>query len=67
MDAKSWWKSKTLWANAAVIGLGIADQLVAGGLLPKEWIPAVLAMVGIVNVVLRTVTTAPLTTSAAPK
>ena len=63
-EAKPFWKSKTLWANLAVVLVGVADQFIAGGLIPPEWTPTVLGFVGVVNVILRTVTTAPLTTAA---
>lgn len=55
MMAKSWWKSKTLWVNlgALVAGVGTyVDGQGTGGLLA--------AGLALANVVLRSITVAPL-------
>lgn len=53
---KSFWKSKTLWANAiALIALGVQTQ--TGFMIPETY---QLAILGVVNMVLRIVTKAEL-------
>ena len=58
-DVKSIFKSKTFWVNAAVIIVGVASMLtdpVQYGPEVAKWAAVVLA---VVNIVLRTVTTGP--------
>ena len=58
-DVKSIFKSKTFWVNAAVIIVGVASMLtdpVQYGPEVAKWAAVVLA---VVNIVLRTITTGP--------
>lgn len=58
-DAKPWWRSKTLWANALVIVLG---GLEAGGVVqavPAGYEPLFFLVVGMMNGALRVVTKQP--------
>lgn len=58
-DVKSIFKSKTFWVNAAVIIVGVATMLtdpVQYGPEVAKWAAVVLA---VVNIILRTVTTGP--------
>lgn len=55
MDAKSWYTSKTLWVNLGALVAGL------GGYLAGEGTAALVsAGLGLVNILLRTVTTQPL-------
>lgn len=54
---KPWYKSRTIWLNAAAAVLGIADQ-VAGTGVGGVWL---VPMLGVANMVLRAMTTQPLT------
>jgi len=51
-NEKEFWKSKTLWANALIVVAGVAvgfsDMLTAG---------SVITVLGVVNMVLRIITT----------
>lgn len=59
MDAKPWWKSKTLWVNIVVGGLASLELSMGllQPLLPEGWYVAVAVGLPIVNVALRLVTT----------
>lgn len=66
-EAKVWYESKTLWINiltvAAMILSFVVDTSMAGGLpldLDPRWIALAL---GIINIVLRSVTNQPVTRS----
>ena len=54
--SKPWYKSRTLWLNAATAVLSVADQ-VAGTGVGGMWLVPTL---GIANMVLRSITTQPL-------
>lgn len=62
MESKPWYKSKTMWFNIATVAAAGAG-FIAGNptaflpFIPADWAPAVLAGVGLVNVVLRAITT----------
>lgn len=59
---KDWWKSRTIWINAAVIAcavLGAAIDAVRDALGPAAYL-IVVAAVAIINVALRKITTQPL-------
>lgn len=67
MDAKPWYTSKTVWANVIVVVVAILAYLGAQpNLLPAEFAPWVLAGVGVLNIVLRFLTGAPLAGKKAP-
>jgi hypothetical protein len=62
MDAKKWYKSKTMWFNLAIVGGAAVDAAV--GLLPtveslvqQEVYAIVFFVTGVVNVALRAITT----------
>lgn len=60
MEAKNWAESKTLFVGIlTVIAAALTDPSVAA-IVPLEWAPRVLALVGVVNIVLRFVTNKPL-------
>ena len=60
MEAKNWAESKTLFVGIlTVIAAALTDPSVAA-IVPLEWAPRVLALVGVVNIVLRFVTNRPL-------
>ena len=59
--AKRWWESKTIWANALTTAVGVI-----GVVMGSDWIAeypqvaSILVMVvGVLNVVLRTITDKP--------
>jgi len=60
MNGKKWWSSRTIWVNVltavGTVGAQLAD------VLPAEWGAKLLAGLAIVNVVLRAITTKPITT-----
>ena len=64
--SKPWWQSRTLWANAIVVGLTLAVQVAAGfGLAPAPAPDPTLAawavvLVAVINMALRAVTRQPL-------
>ena len=60
MEPKNWAESKTLFVGIlTVIAAALTDPSVAA-IVPLEWAPRVLALVGVVNIVLRFVTNRPL-------
>ncbi len=62
MNAKPWWKSKTLWTNIAVIGVGVQQNLSAlDGVVSPEVFGFALFVIGSINVILRVVTNSAVT------
>lgn len=59
MNSKSIFTSKTFWAN--VLGVAADAILHYSGVLPPEWQPYIVMAGGIINVVLRAITTQPVT------
>jgi len=57
MNSKQWWKSRTIWANVIMAIPVILDKL-GPNVIPAEYSATIVA---IVNVVLRLITTAPVT------
>lgn len=56
MDGTKWYASKTLWVNIlSVLGV-VVDQLMGAGILG----PKAMAILGVVNVGLRAITSGPL-------
>lgn len=56
MDGTKWYASKTLWVNIlSVLGV-VVDQLMGSGILG----PKAMAILGVVNVGLRAITSGPL-------
>lgn len=51
---------KTLIFNAAVAAFGTLDATVLGGVIPTEYLPTVIAVIGAVNMILRALTNTPL-------
>lgn len=62
MNAKAWWKSRTLWLNALVLLLATAEsQLgVLREALPVNLYALIAIGLPVLNMLLRVVTTAPL-------
>lgn len=59
-DQKPWWASKTIWVNLVALGATLATVLgVDTGLTPEVQTQIVAGVMGIVNIVLRFVTTTP--------
>lgn len=56
---KQWWKSKTLWVNALAV-ISIVAQMKAGFIISAD---DQLAILAVVNLVLRVITTSPLIAS----
>lgn len=57
MKTKAWYTSKTLWANALVIMLGIQQNLASlEGVIDAKVFGVALITVGIINGILRAVT-----------
>ncbi len=66
MDTKPWWASKTLWSNAVMIGAALvgAFSLNVGLDLSLDGQAAIVGVVmGVVNILLRMVTTTAITTA----
>lgn len=64
-QCKPFWESKTMWLNAAVMLLGVADTL-TGALkpfLPPEAVGLIVAGISAANIVLRATTGLPLAAS----
>lgn len=57
-NVKSKWKSKTVWINALTTAVAIFDYV--SPIVPPAYQPALLALVGVINVGLRFVTTQPI-------
>lgn len=67
MDAKVWWQSKTVWANIIIVAVAVLAYIGAQpGLIPAEFAPWVLAAGGVLNIILRFVTGAPLSLGKKP-
>ena len=64
MDSKAWWESKTIWFNVLSAGLEIAQMLSGAGVIPAG--VATLVVNG-VNIILRAITTQPVTLSQEKK
>ena len=65
LTTKGWYRSKTVWFNILTIGGAFADGLI--GLMPMiepqiavEVYPFIMLAIGLVNLVLRTITTGPI-------
>jgi len=60
---KPWYKSKMIWANIIAVAVAILASLgTFPGLLPAEFSPWVLFVIGALNIVLRFLTNEPITT-----
>lgn len=62
-ESKPWWASRTLWINLFVLALAMAEQKLQflQGVLPGNFYAITAFALPIVNVVLRSVTTAAVT------
>ena len=63
--SKPWYRSKTVWFNILTIGGAFMDGLIGmmptvQPLVPVEVYPFLLLIVGLVNMILRVVTTGPI-------
>lgn len=54
---KPWYTSKRTWVGILLILAGAADYLASNGLIPKEFVPAVLSVSGAAIVALRKLST----------
>ena len=62
-EPKLWWASKTLWVNSIAVVAAIAGAFGLDlGLEPDTQVAYVGAIMGVVNIILRVVTRAPLRT-----
>lgn len=63
MDTKPWWQSKTVWMNMAIATVGALAETVPAvrDYLPQGWYGIYMVAVALVNVWLRTISTATLT------
>ena len=61
MQTKSIFESRTIWLNAIVAVLAIYDQVAP--FIPPAWVPKIAAIVGVLNIILRLVTTQPVSLS----
>lgn len=65
---KNWWTSKTVWVNILTVLVGIVGVVqVSAGTLPPAALPYLTMAGGILNVILRFVTSQPVTQRAATK
>lgn len=54
MDAKPWYKSKTIWANVIVVAVAIGIYLQSQpGVIPEQYAVYFAAFLGALNIVLR--------------
>lgn len=63
MQSKQWWKSKVLWLNLVGLLLAIGDAVSGLNLVPPTTLVAVMA---VLNAVLRFITSKPLTSTGNP-
>jgi hypothetical protein len=63
VSSKPFWQSKTLWWNALAIVVTVAGSTAFQALLPANWMAYDAAIVSVGNIVLRFVTTQPITAS----
>lgn len=57
LPMKRWWKSKTIWFGVATVVIATLEYY--ADIVPDVWQPAILAVIGIVQIVLRTMTSEP--------
>jgi hypothetical protein len=70
MPSKPWWQSKTLWFNIlSIVGVALAAVLQSAGDLhiPASWIAVLTVVVAVVNMVLRLVTSQPISGTPAAR
>lgn len=58
MDAKSWYLSKTLWANVILLVLSVLDNAYFGAMVPAD---AKVVIVTVANLALRFLSVQPIT------
>jgi hypothetical protein len=58
---KVWWKSKTIIFNAATIFAVAMESSEVVNVIPEAWQGEAVAVAALINIVLRTVTTKPVT------
>ena len=59
-DPKSWWKSRTIWVNIGAIVTIIAAKYGLNVEFSEDVLAAIPVLLGILNLVLRSITTKPL-------
>lgn len=62
MDAKPWYESKTIWANAIIVIVAILTLATEQLDLPAEQVKVLLFLAGSLGIVLRFLTNQPVTT-----
>lgn len=60
VEVKPWWKSKTLWAGILIALAGAGDALAGSAVLDSTTADLVVTAIGIVKIILRKFTTAPI-------
>ncbi len=53
VEAKRWYESKVFWLNVVTALVMILDLLTRQPFIPQEWIPIILFVIAVVNVILR--------------
>jgi hypothetical protein len=61
MDPKPIWQSKTFWFNVIATGLDVLALTELGGILPKEAAAYITVLQGIGNILLRRISSGPVT------
>lgn len=68
MDAKPWYESKTIWLNALAIVVAVGYYLLdQPGVVPAQYLVYATAVIGALNLVLRMLSSQPLTLRGTPK
>lgn len=57
---KKWYTSKTLWVAVATIFIGAMSLQEVRAIIPTEWMPPIMAIIGVINLLLRFITVSPL-------
>lgn len=58
---KKWYESKTIWLNVISLGIEVANLLMANPIIPAKFAGTLTIIVNVLNIVLRTLTTKPIT------
>jgi fluoride ion exporter CrcB/FEX len=60
VETKRWFHSKTLWVNVIGTLIAILSLTEFMAVIPKEWTPSILLVIGVLNIILRSITTQPI-------
>lgn len=62
MNSKPWYESKTVWVNIIAIALAVGYYLLdTPGIVPAAYVTYVAAGLGVLNIILRSIGTEPIT------